>query len=290
MLRRLASYKLLPSVVQAAAPHLLLSTACALLVTFSSFQFASTSGADRQGAQNRIQRPLTPVPANGFWSLFQPQPGSRLANAILPAVPETESEPGIDEDPEGRSDWFTFQRAYPSNVIPPDARLKAWESQPEYQLNGVVVPQAAQTWRAIGPSPTFSSWYAAWGLTSGRVNSIAVSPVNSRIVIAGSSTGGIWRSTDAGDSFVPVSDDQVDLAVGSLAFSKSNPSIVYAGMGDTKVGYLGSGVLKSTDEGSTWVRVSNSSLPSPGTISKLEIDSANPNRLICCAVLKGIGR
>jgi photosystem II stability/assembly factor-like uncharacterized protein len=116
-------------------------------------------------------------------------------------------------------------------------------------------------------------------MTSGRVNSVAVSPVNSQLVLLGSSTGGIWRSADAGETFVPVSDDQADLEVGYLGFAKGNPSIVYAGMGDTKLGYLGSGVLKSTDEGKTWSRVSNGSLPSPGSIAKVEIDSANANRL-----------
>jgi photosystem II stability/assembly factor-like uncharacterized protein len=98
-------------------------------------------------------------------------------------------------------------------------------------------------------------------------------------VLLGSSTGGIWRSTDSGETFVPVSDDQVDLAVGSIAFSKSNPLIAYAGMGDAKGGYLGSGVLKSTDEGRTWLRVNNGSLPSPGSILKIEIDPANSNRV-----------
>jgi len=206
-------------------------------------------------------------------------PGLRLTPSLFPSTAETESRPSLEEDTEGRSDWFTFQRTYPSNSIPPDARLRAWNSRPRYQLDSVVVPQAAQTWRAIGPTATVSAWYPFWGLTSGRVNSVAVSPANSSLVLVGSSTGGIWRSTDGGDSFVPVSDNQVDLAVGSLAFSKSNPSTAYAGMGDTKAGYLGSGVLKSTDEGKTWVRVSNDSLPSPGSISKLEIDPANPDRV-----------
>ena len=81
-----------------------------------------------------------------------------------------------------------------------------------------------------------------------------------------------------GNSFVPVTTTG-DLAVGSIAFSKSNPSVVYAGMGDTKLGYLGSGVLKSVDEGRSWSRVSNTSLPSPGTISKIEVDPTNSNRV-----------
>jgi hypothetical protein len=73
-----------------------------------------------------------------------------------------------------------------------------------------------------------------WGLTNGRLNTIAISPADPKLVLTGASTGGIWRSTDGGETFVPVSDDQVDLAVGSIAFAWSDPNVVYAGMGDAK--------------------------------------------------------
>ena len=219
------------------------------------------------------------VLATGVRSLLQHIPGLRLTPSLFPSTSEDKSRPALEEDTEERGDWFTFQRSYPSNVVPPDARLRAWNSRPRYHLDSLVVPQAAQTWHSLGPTGTVSAWYPFWGLTSGRVNAVAVSPANSSLVLIGSSTGGVWRSTDGGDSFVPVSDDQVDLAVGSLAFSKSSPGIAYAGMGDTRGGYLGSGVLKSTDEGRTWTRVSNGTLPSPGSIAKLEIDPANPNRV-----------
>jgi len=185
------------------------------------------------------------------------------------------------ENPDARADWFMFQRSYPDG-IPTGARESAWmqvlESRRRIRAQSEIVPAAAKDWRLIGPAPTLP-YYSNIGLCSGRVNTLAVSPANSRIVLVGSSTGGIWRSADAGNSFVPVSDDQVDLAVGSISFSRSNPSIVYAGMGDTKLGYLGTGVLKSTDEGQTWARVNNASLPSPATISKVEVDPADPNRV-----------
>ena len=50
-------------------------------------------------------------------------------------------------------------------------------------------------------------------------------------------------------------------------------------MGDKASSYLGTGVLKSTDAGQTWTRVSNASLPSPGQTSKIEIDPTDPNRV-----------
>ncbi|HVG19764.1 MAG TPA: hypothetical protein VNI02_11995 [Blastocatellia bacterium] len=214
--------------------------------------------------------------------------GMKAAPLLLPAEFDLEAEPGGDDDPEGRSDWFLFQRAYPSDSIPPDARAQAWESIPKFRAESLT-PQAAPGWRAIGPASTWPLFRGNWGLTSGRVNSVAVSPSNSRVVLAGSATGGIWRSGDGGATFSAASDDQVDLAVGSIAFSKSNPSIAYAGMGDTKLGYLGSGVLKSTDEGRTWRKVSNNSLPSPGTISRLDVDPADPNRVYVAQYAKLAG-
>ncbi|HJQ25766.1 MAG TPA: hypothetical protein VKA60_17740 [Blastocatellia bacterium] len=202
----------------------------------------------------------------------QPAP-ARHPNQVREAAPDD------FEDTEGRNDWFTFQRAYPFNTIPADARRRALESLNRMRTTSRVEAAAVRRWRPIGPSPTVSAYMGNWGNTSGRINAIAVSPTDARLVIAGSSTGGIWRSTDGGASFVAVSDDQSELAVGSLAFAKSNPSVVYAGMGDSKLGYLGSGVLKSTDAGATWARVSNATLPAPGTISKLEVDPTNANRV-----------
>jgi photosystem II stability/assembly factor-like uncharacterized protein len=121
--------------------------------------------------------------------------------------------------------------------------------------------------------------FPTMGVTSGRVNAIAISPANPQIVLVGGATGGIWRSTDGGNTFVPVSDNQVDLAVGSLAFAPSNPSVVYAGMGDPAGGYMGTGVLKSLDAGQTWFRVSDYTLPAPGTINDIVVDSVDPDRV-----------
>ncbi len=145
-------------------------------------------------------------------------------------------------------------------------------------LNGGSQATDAQ-WQPIGPQPTASYFPNNWGLTSGRVNAVAVSPSNPQLVLIGAATGGVWRSTDGGANFSPTSDNQIDLAVGSIAFAPSDNSVVYAGMGDKAQGYLGTGVLKSTDGGQTWTRVNNATLPSPGRISKIEVDAANPNRV-----------
>lgn len=186
---------------------------------------------------------------------------------------EGEFEGHVDE----RLEWFLKQRTYPFNDLPEGARQRAWNAREEgSNRTAGGLPLA---WRAVGPRPTISDFPANWGLTSGRINSIAVSPADPNLLLVGAATGGVWRSTNGGASFVPVSDAQVDLAIGSIAFAPSNPQIVYAGMGDAAGGYLGSGILRSTDAGATWTRVSNGTLPSPGTIARIAVDPTDANRL-----------
>ncbi len=218
--------------------------------------------------------------------------GGATTRSRTAARPAPVDEPSIGAQEEGderevidaRHHWFMMQRAYPFDTPPADGRLKAYLTRPKdagrgKDGNSAYASALAQTWRSIGPSPTTPAFPNNWGVTSGRLNSIAIHPTNPQIVLIGAATGGIWRSTDGGANFAPVSDTQVDLAVGSIAFAKSNPSIVYAGMGDLGNGYFGTGVLKSTDAGATWARVSNNSLPPLGTTAEIEVDRSNPNRV-----------
>src|SRR5262249_32362934 len=126
----------------------------------------------------------------------------RMSERTYGEEDEPEAEGEREDDPDGRNDWFTCQRTYPGDSIPADARRKAWAAASRIKLESFAA-EAAQEWRSIGPSPS-NPTFPNWGLTSGRVNSVAVSPSNSRIVLAGSSTGGIWRSSDSGASFAPV--------------------------------------------------------------------------------------
>jgi hypothetical protein len=212
-------------------------------------------------------------------------PEQRPARIDAPGIGEQSGELEDGDEREvvdARQHWFMMQRAYPFDAPPAEGRLRAYLTRPKDTgrgKDGTSTYALAQTWRSIGPSPTTPAFPNNWGLTSGRINSIAVHPTNPQIILLGASTGGIWRSTDGGANFVPVSDTQVDLAVGSIAFAKSNPSIVYAGMGDLGNGYFGTGVLKSTDAGATWARVSNNSLAPLGTTAEIEVDPTNPNRI-----------
>jgi hypothetical protein len=233
-------------------------------------QSSEASAQRHRGAKARHATNRRPGKPNG-----KPSPKSVRAEA------RPENEPVAEEadNPEGRSEWFMFQRTYPFGAVPDGARRRAWDAA--LRGRNLSAPQASSGgWTPIGPGPTTSAFPANGGVTSGRINAIAVSPANSQIVLIGSATGGIWRSTDGGTTFSPVSDDQVDLAVGTISFAPSSPNIVYAGMGDLDNGYFGTGVLKSTDSGATWTKVSNATFPVKGNCTRIQVDPLNANKVI----------
>ncbi len=212
----------------------------------------------------------------------------RPARRTPPLLMEKGGEGEDDEagEAERNRQWFYQQRAYPFGTIPTDARGKAnaaWlrieaaraASGSEHRSRESKTAGPFVEWHSIGPTPTAANIRAITPV-SGRVMALAVSPADANIVLAGSAGGGVWRSTDGGVTYAPVSDDQIDLSVGAIAFAPSDPAIVYAAMGEE---YVSSGVLKSTDAGLTWVRINDSSLPAPGLANDVEVDPRNPNRV-----------
>ena len=124
----------------------------------------------------------------------------------------------------------------------------------------------AYRWRGIGPD------------RGGR--SIAVAGVKGRPREAyfGAVGGGLWKTTDAGNTWTPVTDGQItSSSVGAVAVSESNPDTVFIGMGENCIrGNImpGDGVYKSTDAGKTWAHVGFRDVDA---ISKIRIHPTNPN-------------
>lgn len=107
-------------------------------------------------------------------------------------------------------------------------------------------------WTLIGPRPIKSA--SAGNLFSGRARELAVDPRNGNVVYLGAASGGVWKTTDGGANWTPLTDTQPSLAVGSLALDPSNPNTIYVGTGEglPPIAYPGAGILKSTDGGVTW--------------------------------------
>ena len=130
---------------------------------------------------------------------------------------------------------------------------------------------SALQWRYIGPE-------------GNRVSAIAGVPGDPMVVYAGSASGGIFKSTDAGTTWQPIFDDQPVHSIGDIAVAPSDPSIVWAGTGESCIRShisVGEGIFKSTDAGRTWTRMA---LEKTGRIGKVAIDPQNPDVVLACAL------
>ncbi len=127
-------------------------------------------------------------------------------------------------------------------------------------------------WRSIGPP------------RGGR--SIAISGVKGRPKEGyfGATGGGLWKTTDAGASWTPVTDGQIhSSSVGAVAVSETNPDLVFIGMGESCIRgdvMEGDGVYKSIDAGKTWTHVA---FPDARVISKIRIHPTNPDIVFVAA-------
>ena len=100
------------------------------------------------------------------------------------------------------------------------------------------------------------------GNVGGRTRGLVVDPkdVSQKTWLAGSVSGGVWRTTDAGNTWACLTPDIPDLATVCLTISLDDPNVIYVGTGE---GYynidavIGAGIFKSTDNGATWEQLAS---------------------------------
>jgi photosystem II stability/assembly factor-like uncharacterized protein len=156
-------------------------------------------------------------------------------------------------------------------TLPPAVRLAA-QSPPD--LDDVL---NALTLRNTGP---FRS--GAW------ITDIAVpqAPEHAHryTIYAATRSGGLWKTTNGGVTWDPISDSVGAAAVGAVALAPSNPDIVWMGTGDqanARSSYSGTGVFKSTDAGRTWQVMG---LPDSQHIARIVVHPTNPDIVYVAAM------
>ena len=87
----------------------------------------------------------------------------------------------------------------------------------------------------------------------GRLNTMAIHPTNDQIIYVGSAFGGLWKTTDGGQSWNQLTDGLPVSGVSGIAIDHTDPDILYVLTGDGDGGNIPSmGIIKSTDAGLTW--------------------------------------
>src|SRR5665213_3569013 len=87
------------------------------------------------------------------------------------------------------------------------------------------------SWTPIGPAATTTTTLAG-GAISGRINAVATDPTNANVYYIGAAAGGVWKTTNAGASWTPLTDTQSTLNTGSIAIAHTAPNTIYVGNRD----------------------------------------------------------
>ena len=180
-------------------------------------------------------------------------PASHHSNNVPPVEPgprkkrKKGSPPARHTTHKVRAAWFQARSSYPVR----EANVHYMVSERERTRSTAGQPL---NWVQAGPTNI-----------GGRMTSLAVHPQNPDIVYIGAAGGGVWRSDDAGRTWVAQWHHQPVLNVGSLAIDPRNPDTVYCGTGEANGSadsYAGVGLFRTDDGGQTWMLLASSATAS----------------------------
>lgn len=193
-----------------------------------------------------------------------------------------------------RLEWFYRPRMNEQGFFPADFIDLQKQTEIEKMQSGPDLDLTAAQWSSLGPvgidftsDPTIKQW----GVVSGRVKGLAIHPANPNVLYAGCGGGGIWKSTNGGQTWTDKSGGLHMLTFGAIAIDPANPDIVYAGTGEYILGfterfYCGDGMYKSVNGGDNWTKI-NAGFGSVTHFTALEVSPHN-SKVVLCAIAKNI--
>jgi hypothetical protein len=156
------------------------------------------------------------------------------------------------------------------NALIPSADRRAYDTRGGAALG---------RWTGVGP-----------GNVGGRIRSLLIDPGTPATMYIGGVAGGVWKTTNAGAAWTPLTDLLSNLAVCSMAMDPKNASVIYAGTGE---GYYnidavrGAGIFKTTNAGTNWTQLASTANADFYYVNKVVV-SPNVSSRVYAATRKGI--
>ena len=180
--------------------------------------------------------------------------------------------------------YFWKHRLLPNGNFPTATDLiKPWQFEQDHFSRDFLKQSACETgnWSYLGPDNLPTSDVAFYpGL--GRINTIAIHPNNHNVLFAGGASSGIWKSTNKGNTWTPMTDQLPNIGISHIVIDPNNPNTLYAATGDADGNRspFSTGLLKSTDLGDTWTIVGlNQNYSDEFSIKKILIPKNQSNTL-----------
>jgi len=166
---------------------------------------------------------------------------------------------GSGYKPFKRWEYQWANNTHPDGTLPTAGELwSAWQAKINSKRGmstGRVSSQEStariSSWLPVGPFSHTNT--GSWSSGQGRVNVVYVDPNNANTIYVGTPAGGIWKSTDAGINWLPLSDNLPQIGVSGIVVAHNNSNVIYIATGDRDATDTYSvGILKSIDGGATW--------------------------------------
>ncbi len=206
-------------------------------------------------------------------------PDARLQRAMLKALQPKPDHPGeaatFREQQRRDSDGTVDPEGLSKAIAARELMVAQQQMTTPASKGGSISPLDAginsASWTSLGP-----------GNIGGRIRAIAVVPGQPNTLFAGSIGGGIWKTTDGGAAWNPMTSFGATISVSSIAINPLDPAIMYVGTGEgfyNGDAIRGAGVYKTTNGGSSWFQLSNASPTSSSDwlyVNRLAMHPTNP--------------
>ncbi|HEX4950053.1 MAG TPA: BACON domain-containing carbohydrate-binding protein [Blastocatellia bacterium] len=221
-------------------------------------------------------------------ALRDPSPGSNLPSSILSEKlnEELREKPSYDQPGEA-VEYYRLKRLPPGETeIPVEKYLEAkaqMDAMPQYSSaqnrylpsrnemkanRSEAAVEALGTWTPLGP-----------GNVGGRTRALLIHPTTPNVMYAAGVAGGVWKTTNAGALWQPMTDLMANIAVSCLAFDPSNPNVIYAGTGEgffNTSAVRGAGIFKTADGGNTWQQLTATGTSDFYYVNDIVVSRLNP--------------
>ncbi len=173
------------------------------------------------------------------------------------------------------NDWFMIQRVGPDGTLDMDAVRAAQQRAIDLRNQP---SELDEVWEFEGPTNI-----------GGRITGLAIHPDDPATIYAAGAIGGVFKSTDGGDTYEPVFDEDFAQSGGAIAIDLNDMNRIWYGSGEANASgdsYPGNGIYLSEDAGNTWT---HKGLSESHHIGRIIIDPSNSDRIFVAATGKLFG-
>jgi len=213
------------------------------------------------------------------------------------------ADPGVErvgarfDEPDAAIEHYWLKRQGPTPAHDPvDAyreALRLMDNMPRYSAAmSSFLPTRVEGFSSFVKS-IFMSVLGRWtplgpGNIGGRTRTLAIHPEHPEIMYCGGVSGGVWKTTDSGQSWTPITDRLANIAINSMAMDPGDPEVIYVGTGEgyfreivrgTWLPLRGAGIYKTTDGGANWQLLDATDVPDFHWVNDLVVSTHDSDRV-----------